>query len=59
MNNNDYDIVLRSTNRGWLGIVMVNEKERYRTWDFHRSEKEALLDVKTAIQDGRIDLSWA
>lgn len=59
MNSRDYDIVLRYTNRGWIGIVMVNEKERYRTWDFYRNEDDALKDVKLAIQDKRVDLTWA
>ena len=57
--NRDYDIVLRHTDRGWLGIVVVNEKERYRTWDFHRSEADALKAVNAAIQDKRVDLTWA
>ena len=53
------DIVLRRTNRKWLGIVQIDGREVYRTLDYHDT-KECALDradawFKETMQEGNIE----
>lgn len=45
------DIVLRRTNRKWLGIVQIDGHEVYRTWDYHDTKENALERADTWFKE--------
>ena len=53
------DIVLRRTNRKWLGIVQIDGREAYRTCNYHDTKESALERVdawfKETMQGGNLD----
>lgn len=53
------DIVLRRTNRKWLGIVQIDGREVYRTWDYHDTKESALERAdawfKESMQGGNLE----
>lgn len=43
------DIILRLTGSGWLGIIVVDGREVFRSWDYYPTRIEAMARVEARI----------